>query len=224
PALRRLHQRVPAAHRHDEGVAVAHGAVADGIRGGLCRAVPPPASHGVRGRARGTARHRAQPGAGDGAPRAGAVARVVDPRRAGAVVRRGHAPHQREWTPVTIGEALAPFLAACRQAGIATDTIDPRLLAPAVVIRSRFDEWRPFAEAAKTAGMRWSALWFRETEGGFEAFSCLERGGTYVVLRCGFPQDAALPSIAPVFAAADRPERHAHDLLGVVFADQPDNR
>src|SRR5690606_8777660 len=43
-------------------------------------------------------------------------------------------------------------------------------------------------------------------------------------LRGGFARDAALPSIAPVFAAADRPERHAPDLLGVVFADQPDNR
>src|SRR5690606_14550180 len=222
--LRRIHQRVPAAHRHHEGMAVAHGAAPHGVRGGVRGAVPAPAPHGVRCRARGPASHRGQLGAGNGAPCTRALARPLHRGHAGTLVRRGHPPHQRERAPVTIGESLAPFLAACRQAGIATDTIDPRPLAPAVVIRSRLDEWRPFAEAAKTAGMRWCAFWASETDAGFEAFSCLERGGTYVVLRCRFARDAALPSIAPVFAAADRPERHAHDLLGGLFSGQPDSR
>ncbi|MBI2969552.1 MAG: NADH-quinone oxidoreductase subunit C [Gammaproteobacteria bacterium] len=72
--------------------------------------------------------------------------------------------------------------------------------------------------------MRWCAFWAQEAGAGFEAFSCLERGGTYLVIHCGFGRDEALASLAPIYPAADRPERHAHDLLGIRFSDQPDPR
>jgi Ni,Fe-hydrogenase III large subunit len=119
---------------------------------------------------------------------------------------------------------LLPFLDACRRDGIATGALDPAALAPAFTLVVDATGWRALAVAAKSAGLRWCAFWAAERDDGFEAFSCLERDGAYLVLRCRVPRDGALESIAPVFAAADRPERHAHDLLGVRFSDQPDPR
>ncbi|MBI2992584.1 MAG: NADH-quinone oxidoreductase subunit C [Gammaproteobacteria bacterium] len=85
-------------------------------------------------------------------------------------------------------------------------------------------QWRELAYAAKTATMRWCAFWAQEAVGGFEAFSCYEWGGEYLVIRCRLARDEALPSVASIYPSADRPERHAHDLLGLHFSEQPDPR
>ena len=58
----------------------------------------------------------------------------------------------------------------------------------------------------------------------YEAHCCIEKGGTYVVARTRLAQADALQSVADVFAGADRPERHAHDLTGIRLLDQPDTR
>lgn len=121
---------------------------------------------------------------------------------------------------MTIGE----FFIQCRDANINVDEADFSSLAPAVCTRLDHSVWRTVAVIAKRNRLRWCAFWARETDDGFEVFSCLESGGTYVVLRAGLGRDDLLPSQASVYPAADRPERHAHDLLGVKLEGAPDTR
>ncbi|NCO18600.1 MAG: Ni,Fe-hydrogenase III large subunit [Gammaproteobacteria bacterium] len=120
--------------------------------------------------------------------------------------------------------ALQSLLEACALIGVQTGPPDPRSLVPATVVPVEAGDWGRVAEAAKSAGLRWSALWVDPLEAGFEAFCLLEGDGQYLVLRTLVALDQALPSHAGIHAAADRPERHAHDLLGIIFANAPDGR
>jgi Ni,Fe-hydrogenase III large subunit/NADH:ubiquinone oxidoreductase subunit C len=116
------------------------------------------------------------------------------------------------------------FIAACAAQGLSSGAVDTSTLAPATCIGIYREQWANAAVAAKALGLRWCALWIRELDQVFEAFCCLAAGGRYVILRTRFAENEKLPSHAPLYSAADRPERHAHDLLGVLFADQPDAR
>ena len=120
--------------------------------------------------------------------------------------------------------SLERFLASCGSEGFATGTVDAQSLAPALCLEIRREHWVSAAATAKAAGLRWCALWARELDTGFEAFSCLAAQGRYVVVRTQLGANEKLPSLAPIYPAADRPERHAHDLLGVLFDDAPDTR
>jgi Ni,Fe-hydrogenase III large subunit len=93
-----------------------------------------------------------------------------------------------------------------------------------VLLRAPAVQWRELAFAAKTARLRWCALWAGEQGDEHEAYCCFERLGTYLVLNCTFAQGERLASVASIFPAADRAERHARDLLGVSFSEQPDTR
>lgn len=121
-------------------------------------------------------------------------------------------------------QALEALLDACAEAGIELGAQDARNLAPATVLPVSAPDWNRAAQAAKAAGLRWSALWVDARDDGFDAFCVLEGSGEYLVLRTHADADQPLPSHAAVYAAADRPERHAHDLLGINFADAPDTR
>jgi Ni,Fe-hydrogenase III large subunit/NADH:ubiquinone oxidoreductase subunit C len=116
------------------------------------------------------------------------------------------------------------FLDTCAADGFSTGAVDARTLAPAACVGIHRNHWADAASAAKAAGFRWSGLWLREIDGGFEAFCCLAADGRYLVMRSRFAENERLPSHAPIYPAADRPERHAHDLLGVSFDNQPDTR
>lgn len=122
------------------------------------------------------------------------------------------------------GSVIERMLAACAGEDIAAGASDAVALAPATCLPVRPARWRDAARAARVLGLRWSAFWASEAQSGHEAFAVLEGGGRYLVLRALLPQGDALPSQAPVYPAADRPERHAHDLLGIEFEGQPDNR
>jgi len=125
---------------------------------------------------------------------------------------------------MTEDNPLLPFIDACRRNGLDPGPIDMATLAPTALLRVDISQWLELAVAAKSAGLRWCAFWACEHGTELEAFSCLERDGAYLVLRCRVARDQALPSLAPVFPSADRPERHAGDLLGITFSDQPDPR
>src|SRR5690606_37554419 len=71
--------------------------------------------------------------------------------------------------------------------------------------------------------LRWCAMWATPTETGHDV-CCVLEGGGYVVLRTHVAPDELLPSQTFVYPAADRPERHAHDLTGLRFSGQPDSR
>lgn len=119
---------------------------------------------------------------------------------------------------------LEPFFAACRAAGLAPATPDPMALAPALTMQVAAAHWGATAAAAKAADLRYCGFWAQESATGLEALCCFQAKGTYLVLRTSLGPDDALPSMAATYSAADRPERHAGDLLGVRFTDQPDPR
>ena len=98
---------------------------------------------------------------------------------------------------------LLPFIDACRRNGLDPGPIDTATLAPAALLRVDITQWRDLALAAKSAGLRWCAFWAGEHGTELEAFSCLERDGAYLILRCRVGRDQALPSLAPVFPSAD---------------------
>lgn len=125
---------------------------------------------------------------------------------------------------ITTTAPLAALLESCRVAGFASDAPDTVSLAPAVALRVTRARWAETAAAAREAGFRWCALWAQESAGTLETMSCLEAGGEYLVLRTRNVREDPVPSIAGIYSAASRPERHATDLLGVRFSDQPDNR
>lgn len=112
----------------------------------------------------------------------------------------------------------------CRQLGIPVGEIDARTLAPATILPVSFERWRVVAVVTKKAGFRFSAFWVSEAAADFSVFNCVERDGKFIVVRTLVPATAALPSIAGVYPSADRPERHAADLLGVRFFGAPDAR
>lgn len=100
---------------------------------------------------------------------------------------------------------------------------DEGRLAPARLLRVAPASWTSAVALCKGLSMRWAAFWANETETGLEAFTCLEQEGHYLLLLTT-PEGPQLDSIAHIYPAADRPQRHAHDLLGVNFQGQFDSR
>ena len=98
-------------------------------------------------------------------------------------------------------------------------------LAPAQVLRIDPEDWGRVARVAAGHGCRWAGLWVEQRPETLLVSACLEQTGDYLVLRTEVPTATPLlPSHTPHFPAADRFERHAQDLLGVVFTDHPDAR
>jgi len=100
-----------------------------------------------------------------------------------------------------------------------------RRLAPAHLLLIDAEDWGKAAAEAAAFGCRWAGLWADELDDRLQVNACLAHRGDYLVLRTWVPLDApALPSHTPHFPGADRLERHAADLLGLVFTDHPDPR
>lgn len=102
--------------------------------------------------------------------------------------------------------------------------VDRHTLAPAWIVWIAAADWVEAARFAKAAGARFSAFWVEADAESYTASCCLENVGEYVVLRARLRTADTLPSLTPVYAAADRPERHARDLYGIRIADAPDQR
>lgn len=91
-------------------------------------------------------------------------------------------------------------------------------LTPAHLIEIDLEDWGKAAAEAADFNCRWAALWGDHQDNVVVLHALLERAGDYMVLRTDVPLDKpALPSQAPYFPAAERPERHLRDLLGVEF-------
>jgi len=121
---------------------------------------------------------------------------------------------------------LKDYFAACNAAGIQNTGPDPTSLAPACsTCISDAQQWHGAVTVAKQLEMRWCAFWVNEISSTeFEAYTCLASNAQYLVLRTRFAAGFELHSLAGIYPAADRPERHAHDLSGVLFRQQPDMR
>lgn len=98
-------------------------------------------------------------------------------------------------------------------------------LAPAHLLKVRADDWGHLAHEAKNWECRWVGTWGEDSGEDLIVNACFEREGVYLVARTQVPRTTPiLPSHTPYFVAADRPERHMQDMLGIAFMDHPDAR
>lgn len=121
---------------------------------------------------------------------------------------------------------LSEFLVRCEEATIPVRGSDARALAPAHLLHLDAEDWGRAAAVARELDCRWCALWAEQPDAEtLQVNACLSREGDYLVLRTAVPlATPVLPSHTPVYPAANRPERHARDLFGLVFSDHPDPR
>ncbi len=120
---------------------------------------------------------------------------------------------------------LSGFLADLHDEHILVRRGSRRELAPAHLLEIDAEDWGRCARVASLAGYRWAGLWADQAADGFELFTLLEHQGDYLVLSTRLPADQPeVASLTPYFPAADRPERHTRDLLGLSFTDHPDPR
>ncbi len=127
--------------------------------------------------------------------------------------------------------SLQPLLAHLASSGVPVGLSDA--LAPAQLIEVGSGDWGNVAHDAKALDYRWVAIWAAERDVGnaadsahsIEVNACYEKAGAYLIARTSVPLgQPVLASHTRYYAAADRPERHLHDLLGLVFSGHPDSR
>lgn len=83
--------------------------------------------------------------------------------------------------------------------------------------------WGEAAQLAQRHGARWAGVWADERGEQLRVYACLQYGGAYVLLHTEIPAaEPVLPSQAPYYLVADRPERHAQDMFGIRFSDHPE--
>ena len=121
---------------------------------------------------------------------------------------------------------LSEFLARCVETNIEVRSGSAVTLAPAHLLTLEPEDWGRSAAVAREMDCRWCAQWTEQMDDDtLQINACLCREGDYLVLRTRLPlATPLLPSHTPVFPAANRPERHAQDMFGLVFGDHPDHR
>src|SRR5690606_38322615 len=154
----------------------------------------------------------------------GAVAGSCHPRIHRGMVRSGDTAYHWSGVALMAGSEIQSFLNTCANANIPVGEPDSSALPPAVVISVSVHFWCQAARVAQDCGLRWCAFWVSPVGDNFDAFCVLEKSGDYLVLKTRTGKGESLPSQAPIFSAADRLERHAHDLLGIEFVNAPDSR
>jgi len=86
-------------------------------------------------------------------------------------------------------------------------------------------DWDTCIRHAAFAGLRWAGLWADPVAAGVQCTTCFARGGDYLFLRTQIDSPSlGISSHAPYYPAADRMERHMHDLLGIVFLNHTNAR
>lgn len=117
------------------------------------------------------------------------------------------------------------FLSELAGQTVATREATPNSLPPAKCLEIDAEGWGRAAETACRFGCRWAGAWAEDGGDSFILSACLEKEGIYLILRTLVAADRPeLPSHAPYYWAADRPERHIQDLFGIRFLDHPDPR
>ncbi len=120
---------------------------------------------------------------------------------------------------------LPAYLARLQRESILVHEPAAQTLRPARLLMTDVEDWGRAAKQAAAEGLRWCAVWGEDAAEALVVTACLEKQGDYLLLRVGLDRATpVLPSHTPAYAAADRPERHVQDMLGVVFADHPDGR
>jgi Ni,Fe-hydrogenase III large subunit len=120
---------------------------------------------------------------------------------------------------------IAELVAALERAGAPLAEQPAAGLMPARLFKIHVNEWGRLAQEVSMLGGRWVAGWGEDSGDDLFINACFEKDGAYVIARTVVERAApVLPSHTPHYPAADRPERHTQDLLGVAFTDHPDAR
>lgn len=86
-------------------------------------------------------------------------------------------------------------------------------------------QWLSAVKTGVDYQLRFAGLWGQEEDDCLIINAIFESSSKYLLLRAKLElNQPTIASIASLYPAADRLERHAHDLLGIVFTDQPDSR
>lgn len=121
--------------------------------------------------------------------------------------------------------SVAAYLERLGATGVGLEERAAPGLAPARLITVACMDWGRLAHEARACEARWVAGWGEDAGDAFTVNACFEMAGAYVVARTAVPRgQPVLPSHAPSFAGAERPERHTRDLLGIEFSGLPDPR
>jgi Ni,Fe-hydrogenase III large subunit len=118
----------------------------------------------------------------------------------------------------------AELLTRCQQGLTADFSVDEQTLPPAWLVRIDPLDWAQAAAVAKEMQSRFAAFWVDRVTDEFVAYCCFELAHEYLLFSTRCSAETPLPSVTPLFPAADRPERHARDLLGIQFSAAPDSR
>jgi len=85
--------------------------------------------------------------------------------------------------------------------------------------------WLTEIAALKAQDYRFSALWARDLKKHLEINACFELAGKYLWLRSLVSEsNPEIASIVSCYSAANRLERHTHDMFGIVFVGNQDER
>ena len=126
---------------------------------------------------------------------------------------------------MTTTEAFTPFLRRLEAAGLTCEEQAAPGLVPARVVAVQADDWGRLGNEASLWGCRWVAGWGEDVADTIRVNACFEKAGAYLVARTVLTRGSpALPSHAPSYPGAERPERHVRDMLGVSFTGHPDER
>lgn len=94
---------------------------------------------------------------------------------------------------------------------------------PVVMVAA--DLWEKAAQIAIAHKARFAGLWAQDLGQQMQVMACFEVAGKHFVMCTHI--DSTVPklgSIMKYYPAANRFERHAHDLLGIKFSSSPDQR
>ena len=110
---------------------------------------------------------------------------------------------------------LSEYLAQLQDELIVVLHGSARYLPPAHTLEIDTEDWTRAHALAAGNGLRWAGIWADRDGDDALIHSLLENEGDYLVLLARVASDAGINSIAPHYPAADRPERHLHDLHGI---------
>lgn len=86
-------------------------------------------------------------------------------------------------------------------------------------------QWGLILRAAAQHKYRFVGIWAQDLRDYLQINVCLEFAGVHFLLRTILAINAPqIASVTPYYPAANRMERHIHDMFGIVFSDHPDQR
>lgn len=83
-------------------------------------------------------------------------------------------------------------------------------------------DWLQLGTAAHTLQYRWVAIWACHINQAFQINGCFEKAGRYLLVRTTLAENTPeINSLTALYPAANRAERHLHDMFGVIFTGHP---